>query len=113
MKRIFSRDLLLLLLGHVALLFAAFIEIWARGYAEFTLTLFVAGLFAMALALLAFFLKKRWLFFLPTILLLTGAVLLILFPSYVSFTGFVFGGLLLVGETLSLLFAAKKEKTVS
>ena len=111
MKRFLTCDCLILLLGHLLLILAAFIEIFARRYEEFALTFLVAFACAFALALLAFFLKKRWLFLLSTLLLITGFVLLILFPCYVSYSGLIIGGLLLLGAISSILLAAKAKKS--
>ena len=77
-----------------------FILCFARGYEELWYTVLVPGIVICALAVAGYLTKFRWLLFIGTAIIAIGAILLIGFPSYVLYVGFIFGGISLVGEII-------------
>lgn len=86
-----------------------FILCFARGYEELWYTILVPGLIICVLAAAGYFTKYKWLYFIATAIIAVGAVLLIGFPAYVLYLGFILGGLSLVGEIILLVYKLKNK----
>ena len=100
---------LCILISLVAAVVGEFILCFARGYSELWYTILVPGLIICALAAAGYFTRFKWLYFIATVIIAVGAVLLIGFPAYVLYLGFILGGLSLVGEIILLVYKLKNK----
>lgn len=86
-----------------------FILCFARGYSELWYSVLVFGIITSALAAAAFFTRHKYLYFIASSVVITGAVLLIGFPAYVAFAALICGGLSLAGEAAVLVLHLKRK----
>ena len=110
MKKLFPKAGLLSFLGHLVLVFAILIELWCRAYEELTWTIVVVGLVLGALS--ALFAWRRWNLAmpLPTLIALIGLILLVGFPDYISWSGFILTACLLVWEIAVIVYGFLEKK---
>lgn len=83
-----------------------------RAYSELWYTILVPGLVVVALALIAYFKKCRWLNVIASAIVVVGCALLVGFPSYVMYLALILGIASLVAEIIELvLYVVQKRKT--
>lgn len=87
-----------------------FILCFIRAYSELWYTILVPSLIVTALAFGAFFSKFRWLYFIATVIVIAGAVLLIGFPSYVMYLAIICGAVALAGQIMLWAMYIKNKK---
>lgn len=88
-----------------------FILCFIRAYSELWYTILVPSAIVTALAVAAYFCRAKWLYFIATVIVIGGAVLLIVFPSYVMFLAIVCGVLALAGQIAMLvLYCLERRK---
>lgn len=94
----------------LAACWAEFVLCFARGYEELWYTILVPSLVVTVLAAAGYLTKHRWLYFIATVIVVGGAILLIGFPSYILYAGLIFGALSLAGEITLLILYFKNRK---
>lgn len=98
MNKIMKNEHLCLFLFQVLIVLASLIELLSRGYSELTLTFIVIEAVILLLSFIGMKLKLYMLYMISSILFIVGAILLICFPSYVSFTVFIMASISLIAE---------------
>ena len=99
-------------IAQLAACWGEFVLCFIRGYSELWYTIAVPSLIVSALVVAAFLCKEHyWLYGIATAIVIAGCVLLVGFPAYVMYLGFVLGGASLVAEcTLLVIFIVEKRK---
>ncbi|MCR4698420.1 MAG: hypothetical protein K5762_03535 [Bacilli bacterium] len=109
MKWVMKHEFVSLFLCQVVIVLASLIELFIRGYSELTWTFLVVEAILLLLSFIGMKLKLYILYILASILFIIGAILLICFPSYISFTVLILASLSLVGETGLLIRSLLKK----
>lgn len=107
MKKLRKDSSLFLFLFSVFCMGMVIQETLLQGYTELTLTVFVGSLFISLLSFFFCFLHISLLYFFCFALGIVGCILLVGYPDYVSYSGFICYG---VGLILSVFFFIKDIK---
>lgn len=99
--------LITLLVGSLSELIICF----ARSYGELWYTILIMDVLVVGFALLSYWLKHYWINFISIVVLILGAILLCLYPMYIMYLAFIFGGLSLVELIVYYIISLVEKKT--
>lgn len=99
--------LITLLVGSLSELIICF----ARFYGELWYTILIMDVLVVGFALLSYWLKHYWINLISIVVLILGAILLCLYPMYIMYLAFIFGGLSLVELIVYYIISLVEKKT--
>lgn len=87
-----------------------FILCFVRGYSELWYTILIPALIITILSLIGFLSKNKWLYSIATVIMITGGILLIVFPAYITYLALGLGAVSFAEEILLFIFSVRDEK---
>ncbi len=90
--------------------YGEFILCFIRGYEELWYTILVPSIVCTILTIFGYKTHLKWLYFIATVIIIAGTVLLIGFPSYIMFVALICGGISLIVEIVLLVFHFLKKR---
>lgn len=91
--------LILALVGTIG----EFLICFMRSYSELWYTILMIDVIALIPAVLAYIFKKEWLNIIYGIVMIGGALLMTIFPSYIMYMSYIVGGLVILGSIAAVI----------